>query len=177
MVRVILLVLLVPIASFAVELKLIQGYIKAHTEVFGDSTIDPYTEKIQANLHMDSSIESLKGEIKINSFDLISDNKKRDQHMYETLESKVYPTILFKLLKVEKRKNQYQLEGFLNLHGISTAISVPCNISLKDSLMDLKCNFTIKMTDYNMEPPTFLFLTVRDKVDIDVDLKLKRSSK
>ena len=158
---------------YAANLDLIQGHIKAHTQVFGDSTIDPETNKVTASLNMQEGIESLKGEIKINALDLISDNKDRDAHMYETLGSENFPVISFDLAKIVKIENIYQIEGIMNLHGVTKNFSIPVDITQNNGIVEMHSMFTIKMSDFNIEAPKLLFLTVRDEVDITVDLKLK----
>lgn len=51
------------------------GEIKAHTEVFGDSEINPTTKNVKADLTIENSIESIKGKIYFETLTLISDKK------------------------------------------------------------------------------------------------------
>lgn len=174
MAKKLLFLLILPFALFAGELKFVEGSVKAHTEVFGDSTIDPMTDKIKTSLNMDGDIESITGEIIIDPMNLVSDNIDRDEHMYETLGAKDYTTISFRLLNITKNEDGYIIGGVLNLHGESKGLEVKGDIvKSAENYIELKSKFTIKMTDYNIQPPKMLFLTVRDEVDIDVDLKLK----
>lgn len=173
MAKSLLFLLVIPFALFAGELKLTQGSVQAHTEVFGDSTIDPTTTKIAAKLSMSNGIESINGEIVIDPLSLVSDNEDRDTHMYETLEAKDYTNISFKLMNVTKTESGYTIGGVLNLHGISKGLEVPADIVQNGESIDLKSMFSINMSDYGVQPPKLLFLTVRDQVDITVDLKLE----
>lgn len=167
-----LLLFIIPFALFAGELKLIEGSVKAHTEVFGDSTINPATNKVAVNLTMDNGIESIIGEVTINALDLVSDNKDRDVHMHETLESNGYPTISFKISNIKKTDEGYILGGILNLHGNLKGLELKSDITQNGNIVNLQSNFTIKMSAYGIKPPKLLFLTVRDEVDIDVTLQL-----
>jgi polyisoprenoid-binding protein YceI len=175
MVKKLLLVFVTPLVLFAGQLQLIDGSIKAHTSVFGEPNIDPMTKKINTNLTMENDIESINGEITINPMSLVSDNADRDANMYETLGAKDFTTISFKVLNISKSETGYIIGGVLNLHGVIKGIEAKGEISdMGNNIINLKSKFTIKMSDYGIEPPTMLFLTVRDEVDIDVNLKLQR---
>ena len=173
MAKKLLFLLVVPFALFAQNLSLIDGNIKAHTEVFGDSTIDPQTKKISVDLSIDDTIESLQGKVLINALDLVSDNSDRDEHMYEAIGVKEFATIVFEIKKVIKVQDQYMLGGELTLHGVTKLLSVPVTFEKNGVDITLDSKFSILMSEYGIEPPTLLFLTVRDQVDIDVNLQLK----
>ena len=159
---------------FAGQLVLVDGNIKAHTEVFGDSTIDPATKKVDAMLMMEDSIESLNGTVSINSGELVSDNTERDEHMYEAIEVKQFPKIAYKINSVTKNENGYQLNGEFTLHGVSKPLNVNAEIKTnEDGTLSLNSTFSILSTEYGIKPVTLLFLTVRDQIDITVSLKLK----
>lgn len=159
-------VLLLSIVANATTLNLVNGKVQAHTEVFGDSTINPETEKIVTNLAMADSIESISGKFEIEAISLISDNKDRDKHMYEVLHAIESPKISFVVSSVSKGENNYIIEGDLIMNGISKHVSSKANIIEKNMYLDLDGNFSIKLTDFNLEPPTMFFLTVRDLIDI-----------
>ena len=161
------------------ELTLKEGKINAHTEVFGDSKIDPYVEKIDINLSYQDSIESIRGLISINSYDLVSDNKSRDESMYDTINAKLYPKIKFSIIdikKIDKESNNYMIKGFLTLNNISKKVESICEINFNDTLY-FNGFFEIYLTDFNIKPPSLLFLNVRNRVDIDYNLILIGSKK
>ena len=175
MVKKLLLIFVTPLILLSSELQLVEGSIKAHTEVFGEPNINPMTNKINTNLSINDGIESITGDITINAMSLVSDSSDRDANMYETLGAMDFSTINFKVLNISKSQDGYTIGGVLNLHGVSKGVEAKGVISnIKNNMIDLNSKFTIKMTDYGIEPPTMLFLTVRDEVDIDVNLKLQR---
>jgi polyisoprenoid-binding protein YceI len=159
------LVLLFALFVNAQELKLLGGNIQAHTHVFGDPTIDPETKDIIAKVQKGDSIESISGEFIINSSTLVSDNKDRDKHMYEVLKSSITPTISFTITSIEKVEDKYQINGNLKMNNVTKKISSLATISEKESL-SMDGDFSIKLTDFGIEPPTMFFLTVRNQVDI-----------
>lgn len=161
------LVLFLSFLANATELQLVNGKIKAHTEVFGDSTIDPETTNIKTKVKKADSFESLNGEFTINSMSLVSDNKDRDKHMYEVLKVLQAPTISFYITSLEKVEDKYKINGILKINHIRRNISSMATISSAENIIEINGDFSIKLTDFGLEPPTMFFLTVRDQVDIN----------
>ncbi|WP_164971013.1 YceI family protein [Halarcobacter mediterraneus] len=172
MVKLVYIFLFTGILSFvnAQDLKFVDGKIKTHTEVFGDKNINPSTKDIISHLTMNEKLSSLKGTISLTTFSLHSDNEKRDLHMYETLHSETFPQISFRLNSIERLDNSFLIKGFLTLNGLEKEISSLAQIKDKDNHLVLDGNFSIKLTSFNLEPPTMFFLTVRDQIDISYHL-------
>jgi len=154
-------------------LSLEQGAILAHTQVLGDSSIDPGTSRLHASLSAAGDPATLRGTIWVRAKDLRSDNRKRDEHMYEAMEVSKYSKIRYRIRSVEKSGSSYRLKGILTLHGVSRSVTVPATIRRNGSLWVLNGKFRIKMSDYGIKPPKLLFLTVRDAVDLSVRLKMR----
>ncbi|MDD2828078.1 MAG: YceI family protein [Sulfuricurvum sp.] len=151
------------------------GMIKAHTEVFGDNTIDPMVKKAQSRLSMDDKADSLHGVIEVNAAELFSDNAKRDEHMHEVLESGAIPKISFDIKEmVAKGGDKYTLKGALSLHGVTKPISFEGSVSEAGGKVHIVAKSSLKMTDFGIKPIKMMFLTVRDQVDLNVDISLKR---
>lgn len=147
-----------------------EGNIKAHTEVFGDSTIDPETKDISSYLTIEDSIESIKGLVSIKSISLKSDNEKRDGNMYETINANNHPLISFKFENIEKNEDSYLITGILNLNGKNKEIKSIAKIEDLSNALKINGNFSFNLTDFGIEPPTLLFLTVRNQIDIAYNL-------
>ncbi len=77
MIKISIAALLLASSLTAGNLSFESGSIKAHTEVFGDTTIDPMTKKATSHLNMDASPATLKGSIEISMNDLLSICKKQ----------------------------------------------------------------------------------------------------
>lgn len=151
------------------------GMIKAHTEVFGDSSIDPVFKKATSHLSMGDSITSLKGTMEVSIADFISDNAKRDSNMRETMESDKFPKASFEIKEVvAKGGNHVTLKGVMSIHGVSKPFSFEGSVSEEGSKVRIRAKSSMKMSDYGITPPKMVFLTVRDQVDLNVDVVLKR---
>lgn len=160
---------------FAGNLSFESGAIKAHTEVFGDTTIDPTAKRAISHLTMDANPSTLKGTIEVSMGDFISDNKKRDEHMQESLESNAFPKAVFEVKEVvSKGEELYTLSGNMTLHGVTKPMHFDGTIAWDANKVRIKVKSALKMTDFGIKPIKMMFLTVRDQVDLSVDVSLKR---
>ena len=158
----------------ATSLHFTQGSISAHTQVFGDSSIDPFTTQITSNLNLGTNPTQLSGTISIPSISLKSENEGRDEHMHEAMHTESNKIISVTLIQVKKSEKNYQITANLTLNGVTKEIISLCKITEDTSSLQLDGNFTIKMTDYNIEQPSMLFFTVRDAVDVHYKLKYNK---
>jgi polyisoprenoid-binding protein YceI len=162
------------LSANAFNLILEDGQIKAHTEVFGDNEINPMTKRIYSKLVMETNIRSIKGEIIIKSIDLRSDNSSRDKSMYELLKTNENPKIYFTIKRIFLFEDKYRIDGELVINGIKRDISSISSIINKNKKIVLTGSFDIKLTDFNLKPPTMFFLTVRDEINITYILNYKK---
>lgn len=175
MIKVSIAALLFVSSLYAGNLSFEAGTIKAHTEVFGDSSIDPVFKKATSYLSMGDSITSLKGTIEVSIADFISDNAKRDSNMRESMESDKFPKASFEVKEViSKGGENVVLKGVMSIHGVSKPFSFEGSVSEEGSKVRIKAKSSMKMSDYGITPPKMVFLTVRDQVDLNVDVVLKR---
>ena len=151
-----------------------KGTINAHTDVFGDDTIDPFSTQITSHLTLGSDLAQLSGDISIPSISLASEHNGRDEHMHEAMHTEIEKLISVKLTKVEKSDALYKIYADLTLHGVTKQIVSICSIKEDETTLNLDGTFNINMTDYNIEPPSMLFFTVRDKVDIKYNLNYRK---
>lgn len=169
----VLVLLCLGIFSYASSLSVASGSIKAHTEVFGDSEINPTTTNVKGELSKDDSITSLKGKIYFDTLSLISDKKDRDANMYELLNATKFKTVSFNIDSISQLNEGYLISGTVTLNGVSNKVSTTSRIVEENGALKLNGGFSIKLTEYGMKPPTMFFLTVRDQIDITYNLELK----
>lgn len=175
MIKVSITALLLAVSLTAGNLSFDSGMIKAHTEVFGDSSIDPMFKKATSKLSMEDTPASLRGSIEVSISDFMSDNKKRDEHMVEAMESSLFPKASFEIKEmVAKGGDKYTLKGALTLHGVTKAFSFDGSVNEANSKVHIVAKSSLKMTDFGIKPIKMMFLTVRDQVDLNVDVVLKR---
>lgn len=170
----ILIILCLSLAAIASSLNIKKGEIIAHTEVFGDSQISPSTKEINTFLTIQKEVESIRGKIYFDTITLISQKRDRDSNMYELLNFQKYKNISFDISNIVKNENGYYINGDLTLNGITKNITTNGEIiNNKDAIL-LKGGFSFNLTDFNLEPPTMFFLTVRNQIDISYNIQLKK---
>ena len=169
----ILLLALLAIGANAGDLTLTEGRVGAHTEVFGDSAINPETTMITSALTIDDFIESIRGEISITALSLKSDNDARDEHMYEAIKAQLEKFITVRINKVAKDDKGYVLSASLTLNRATKDINSSATIARENATLKISGAFSVNMTDYNIAQPKMFFLTVRNQVDITYELNYK----
>lgn len=167
-----LVILSLALFANANNLTVQNGEIKAHTNVFGDSEINPTTKNVKADLTIENSIESIKGKIYFETLTLISDKKSRDEHMYELLQVEKFKTISFDIRSITKNETDYEIKGALTLNGVTKNIKAKIIINQQNNQISLNGGFSFNLTDFNLEPPTMMFLTVRNQIDITYNISL-----
>lgn len=155
------------------NLTVTQGVVKAHTEVFGDSTIDPETTGLVSHLKMDNDPQTLNGSIDVSIKGLKSDNEDRDKHMYEAINSTKFPQATYKIQSITKSAQGYNVAGILDFHGIQKPLSILAQITQSGDTLQFNGKSSFLMSSYGVEPPRLLLLTVRDQVDLTIDVTFK----
>ena len=103
------------------------------------------------------------------------DGIMRDDH----LETAKFPTIDFVLKEVEAVGRQsrgwdFTARGTLSMHGVSREIIFPIQGRPAEGGVRLVAEVPLKMTDYRIRIPKFLFFTVEDQVLVTFDLTARR---
>jgi len=168
-----LVILSLGLFASANSLMVQNGEIKAHTEVFGDGEINPTTKDVKADLTIENTIESIKGKIYFDTLSLISDKKSRDESMYKLLNIEKFKTISFDIRSITKTPEAYEIKGVLTLNGVSKNIKAKISITQQNNQVLLSGGFSFNLTDFNLEPPTMMFLTVRNQIDISYNIALE----
>ncbi len=170
----VMVLLIFPLVLFGANLSVKSGVIQAHTKVFGDTSINPSTKKIHADLSIqDGDIASLHGTLSFRILDFTSSKSSRDEHMQEMFEMQKYANIKLTIKKLLPTNGQhYTIKGILNMHGVNKVVSIKSTIVQKGNNITIKADFSVKVSDYGMKPPSLLLFTVRDRVDIDTSVVL-----
>ncbi|WMI68084.1 YceI family protein [Mangrovimonas sp. YM274] len=110
------------------------------------------------------TINNLKIEIEAES--LKSGKSAMDKNSYKALKTNKYKYITFELLNTKSVQDlgngtyKVAAEGNLTISGTTKKVGLDFELALKGNQATLKGSKNIKMTDFNVEPPTALFGTV-----------------
>lgn len=101
--------------------------------------------------------------------------EKRDEHMHQKyLESTKYPEAVLKVPQfswnTDKLPEKVDLPASLTLHGVTKPVTV--SVTLKEQGKDIVAtsDFTLLLSDFSIEIPSFAGLTVAKDVTVHVEL-------
>jgi polyisoprenoid-binding protein YceI len=118
------------------------------------------------------SIKSLSFALQV--ADLKSDNKGLDKKAYEALKSDEFKDIQYELISstISPEKGGYLIQstGHLTIAGVTRAIvmDVYCMINAEGTITS-KGSYKLKMTDYNIKPPSFMLGAMKTGDAITLD--------
>jgi polyisoprenoid-binding protein YceI len=106
-------------------------------------------------------------------------NRTRDKKMRTShLETDKFPRIEFESSKIEAlapslregESQELKVTGFLSLHGVKRSLSFPVKAARHGKELTVSGATTLKMTDYAIPLPKFLFFSVKDEVKVSFDV-------
>ncbi|MEI6089208.1 MAG: YceI family protein [bacterium] len=115
---------------------------------------------------------------------LKSKEKQMDKNVYGALKADKYKDIVFKITSANvqpKQNNRYQLKtvGNLTIAGVTRQVNLDvfCQIN-EDQTITCSGTEKLKMTDYQVTPPTFLLGAMKtgDEVTLDFTVVFKKSN-
>jgi len=149
------------------ELTLVSGFVAAHTEVYPSESINPLSPIVHANVNYEGNPESLKGDFFVELDVFVSEHEYRDDSMHKILKVAQFPKASFHILSLTKLKESgYKLKGLMQLRSVKKEVVFNVFIDETANTLELSGKGMIKMSDFKIEPPSFLFLEIRDQVDL-----------
>ncbi|WP_394759140.1 YceI family protein [Flavobacterium sp.] len=102
------------------------------------------------------------------------------EHFNENyIESDKYPKAIFKgkiegfdILKLTAQKQEFIINGTIELHGKSKNISVIAKMSKNENAITIISNFVLNTDDFNIDLPFLISSKVSKKVQVNLDYKL-----
>lgn len=159
----------------------------ANFEVAGTSTLHDWTmdtEQVNGTINMSmdgNKIASIdRFDIKLKAESLESGKSSMDDIAHEALKSEDHPMISFKLNKIKSMTYSgttanIVATGVLTIAGTTKTVDVKGTAVNNNGTVQLKGSKDLKMTDFDMEPPTAMFGTIKtgDSITINYSLTLK----
>ncbi len=162
-------------------------------------TVKGITHSVTATVNADlSDATKTTGIITVDLSTLDTGIDMRNRHMRERfLQTPQFPTASFELKKVNPKSDavletnrtlDLTLEGSLTIHGVTRdSVSVPARVTLLQrspgrgtdpgpSVLHLTATFPVRLQDYNIDRPEFLFMKLSDSLQIEVDVLLSDQS-
>jgi polyisoprenoid-binding protein YceI len=102
---------------------------------------------------------------KISAFD--SKNANRDSHTMEVTEALKFPAVTFSSTSIKQDGDKLVVSGMLSFHGINRNITFEAVRKNNGKLVEVNGEFTIKMTDFNIEQPSLMGMAADDNIKIE----------
>lgn len=169
------------LSSFAIHLQAQEVYKanndKSNVVIEGTSNIHDWEMDVEDLISEIHFLESSENEIESVTFQapvkgLKSGKGKMDKNTYEALKADEYSTIKFESTSIKKSNGKYYAKGNLSIAGTTKNVEIPLELSKKDGKISLVTDYKINMLDYNVEPPTAMFGTIKTGESVVVKFNL-----
>jgi polyisoprenoid-binding protein YceI len=154
--------------------------------VFGTSTLHDW--EIKAEKVSGTASITVEEELAVSSLsfsvvveELESGKGAMNDNTYEALEEKKYPTIDYKLGRVLSSKsmggNSFVLntEGQLTIAGTTKDVVMSVTAVVNGGDVKFSGDYTMKMTDFNIDPPTAVWGTIKTGDEIKIEFSINYS--
>jgi len=138
-----------------------------------------YWENDGFDLESDYSNSEFYFEIELASLD--TGISLRNRHMRENyLETDDYPYVSYKG-KITSVTAADTIGGFViasnglfSLHGVDREFTVLTNVTREDGDFRVRGEFDVKLSDYNIDIPSLMFLKINETIHLIIDFRLKK---
>lgn len=119
-------------------------------------------------------------EVEIPVLSLQSDSYGLNVRMYDSLKSKEYPSIFFILKNYKTQASENKLyttrvSGNLSIAGVEKEIELILEAELLDGMLHVKGSKELLMSQFGIEPPSFLLMSTKDNILISFDFYFRIS--
>lgn len=114
----------------------------------------------------------------VNAKSLKSEHESMDGRTYKTMKADQYPKVTYKLttaLITAAAKNKYQVKatGDLTIAGVTQSIVMYITAGVNpDNTITITGSENLKLTDYKIEPPSFMLGAMKVKNDLTIQFNL-----
>lgn len=144
-----------------------------HAEVHGTASVAPDYTGVSDQLQGTIDVNNNTVDFQLRLETLTTGNSRRDKHMYEALETSRFPFAGFKgelrgFNENIKRRQQVTAAGNFTIHGQSKYFEIPGTLEQTPEGLRFSASFSIYITNFGIERPSFLFAEVDDIHRIEV---------
>jgi polyisoprenoid-binding protein YceI len=148
----------------------------AGTSTLHDWTMTTHEPQVQVAFDVaNSAITQLKTlYVTVECKSLKSAHAAMDKNAYSSLKADKFKSITFKMTSATVQDKSIQCPGSLTIAGVTKTIQFTSVYELKaDGTVRVTGSVPFKMSDYQVDPPTFMFGTVKTGNDITVTFNLQ----
>ena len=157
------------------------------TSTISDWTVKPesYTGSLMVSAKKESEITLKKGDI--SAIHLIIPGRSMRSENGDTMDSKIFralkvddfPNISYTLAHsikfsiIDKNKRNFSVSGVLTIAGAEKTIQSNLNVIYTNGVLSLSGEIAIKLSDFNIEPPSAMFGQIETGDDIIINFTLE----
>ncbi len=128
-----------------------------------------YTATLEVNDGVLSKLDDVT--LKLPAESLKSKEKAMDKNAYKSLNTDKFKEIIFHLTSSKVSQNKITCTGNLTISGTTKPIDVDVTYEKTTGSFLFKGSKKIKMTDFNVEPPSFMFGTIKTGDEITISFE------
>lgn len=101
-----------------------------------------------------------------------------DKNAYAALKQETYKQVTYTITSSVLQGNKITCDGNLTIAGVTKPVQVESTCTVNsDNTITCKASKKLKMTEFNVEPPSFMFgsVTTGDEITMSFDLIFKRN--
>lgn len=136
------------------------------------STVDDMTGSLNAVVEGKSlkKLQSINVSIPVKS--IRSGKSSMDKDTYTALNESEFPAIKFKLKTYNIGAEILTLSGELSIAGTTKLVKIKTPYEMKDGRIEIEGKQSVKMTDFNVEPPTAFIGTIKTGDELRIRFNL-----
>ncbi len=148
----------------------------AGTSTLHDWTMTTHEPQVQVAFEVANGaltqVKSLNVSIECKS--LKSAHAAMDKNAYSSLKADKFKSIAFKMTSATVQDKNIQCTGSLTISGVTKTIQFTSTYEIKaDGTVHVTGSVPVKMSDYQVEPPTFMFGSVKTGNDTTITFNLQ----
>ena len=122
---------------------------------------------------VDGKLADMGNKVVIDTTSIWSDNERLTGHLKspDFFDVARFPTATFETTRVQETGNSATVTGNLTLHGVTKQISFPATVSVSETGVTAKAEFSIKRFDFDIKYPGRANDLIRDEVVLKLDVK------
>ena len=148
----------------------------AGTSTLHDWTMTSHDPQVQVAFDIaNNAIAQVKSlNVNVESKSLKSAHAAMDKNAYSSLKADKFKSITFKMTSATAQGKTIQCSGSLTIAGVTKTIQFTSNYEIKaDGTIHVTGSLPLKMNEYQVDPPTFMFGSVKTGNDITVTFNLQ----
>jgi polyisoprenoid-binding protein YceI len=119
----------------------------------------------------DTASSKVQVSAQVKTFD--SGNSNRDDHALEAVKARKHPVVSFASDSVRKDGAAWRIHGTLTFAGKTRPVHFAVTEKKEPGKVRIAGGFSVKLTDFGVKPPSLMFISAEDKLDIAFDLVAK----